>query len=242
MLVHDMILRKLQLHSDLGETEIAALRALPATERALVVHEDVVRQGDKPNVSAVVLEGMLGRYHTVASGRRQYLSFHIPGDMPDSQAMFIDVMDHALCAMSAARIALVPHASLRTLFKQCPPAGFAVWRETLVDAAIFRAAITNNSACAPRARLAHFFCEQYYRARAGGHAKQGACALPLTQIQLGETLGISLPSVSRALQQLRQTRAIEFERGRLEVRDWARLAAIGEFDPTYLHLSKVKRL
>jgi CRP-like cAMP-binding protein len=242
MLVHDVILRKLNLHSDLGKAEIAAICALPCLERALAAGEDVVCQGDRPKVSVAVIEGMLARYHTLPSGRRQYLSFHIPGDIPDSQALFIDVMDHAVCAMDAARVALIPHGALCALLDQHPQAAFAFWRETLVDAAIFRQAITNNSARSTEARLAHFFCEQYYRARAGGHARPGACALPLSQVQLGETLGVSLPSISRALQRLRRTRAVAFDRGWLEVRDWTRLAAIAGFDAAYLHLSKVRRL
>jgi hypothetical protein len=34
--------------------------------------------------------GMVARYHLLHNGRRQYLSFHIAGDMPDAQALFID--------------------------------------------------------------------------------------------------------------------------------------------------------
>lgn len=45
------------------------------------------------------MSGMVARYHLLRNGRRQYLSFHIAGDMPDSQALFIDKMDHAVCAI-----------------------------------------------------------------------------------------------------------------------------------------------
>ena len=73
----------------------------------------------------IVLQGMVARYHTLRSGRRQYLAFHIPGDMPDSQAIFIDVMDHSVCALGDATVALVPHAALVKLFKDCPTSAFA---------------------------------------------------------------------------------------------------------------------
>ena len=128
------------------------------------------------------------------------------------------------------------------LFKERPNVASAVWRETLTDAAIFRQAITNVGARPLRTRLAHFLCEQYYRARAGGHARPGSCRLPLTQTQIGEALGASLPSVSRALQALRRTRSMELRGGQLHVHDWNRLAALGDFHPGYLNLRKPSRL
>ena len=119
-------------------------------------------------MSAVVVSGILARYHLLPNGRRQYLSFHLAGDMPDSQALFIEKMDHAVCAMGSAVTALIPHKDLLSTFERRPSVGFAIWRETLIDAAIFREAITNNSARTTMARLAHLFCELFYRAKASG--------------------------------------------------------------------------
>jgi CRP-like cAMP-binding protein len=239
---HDVLIAKLREHSDLNGADLAAIRALPDTERRLSPDEDVVRQGDKPHVAAVVRRGMVARYHTLPTGRRQYLSMHIAGDMPDAQSLFIETMDHGVCAIDHVTVSLVPHAAVLTLFKERPSVGFAIWRETLIDAAIFREAITNNSGRPFQMRLAHFLCEQYYRARATGLAKTGSCALPLTQTQIGETLGMSLPSTSRALQGLRRTRAMELRGGELRIHDWDRMAKLGDFNPAYLHLRKPSRL
>lgn len=117
---HDILLRKLAEHSNLDPRAIAALRLLSATPRAVEPHEDIVRQGDKPNVSIVVVEGTLARYHALPSGRRQYLSLHIAGDLPDAQTLFLDVTDHAVCAMDKAVVALVPHAAILKLFEAKP--------------------------------------------------------------------------------------------------------------------------
>ena len=240
--VHDAIINKLQDHSEFDDADRTAIRALPHWERTLAPNEDVVRQGDKPKAAVVVIAGVVARYHTLRSGRRQYLSLHIAGDMPDAQAMFLETMDHAVCALGQAAVSLIPHDSLLALFKAQPNAGAAIWRETLIDAAIFREAITNNSARPLPTRMAHFFCEQYYRARAGGHAQAGACRLPLTQVQLGEVLGASLPSINRALRALRRTRTMTFEGGELRINDWARMAELGDFNAGYLRARKVRRL
>lgn len=233
---HDELIRKLGEHSVLSETDIATIRKLPGTVRTLGKNEDILRQGDKPTDAAVVLEGYVARYHTVPSGRRQYLSFHMSGDMPDAQTLFLETMDFSLCAMDKASIALVPHSAIIKLFLDSPDTGTAFWKETLIDAAIFREAITNNSSRNLLMRLAHFFCEQFYRAQRSRLVEADKFRMPLTQTQLGETLASSLPSISRALIELRKSKAVDFDGGYLHVKNWTKLVQIGDFNPAYLHL------
>jgi CRP-like cAMP-binding protein len=144
-------------------------------------------------------------------------------------------MDHAVCAMGPSLVALIPHRELLSTFERRPSVGFAIWRETLIDAAIFREAITNNSARTTIARLAHLFCELFYRARASGLTEGPTLKMPIGLAQLGETLGMSIATVNRTLLELRESRSAEFQRGRLQVTDWIRLVEIGQFNPSYLH-------
>jgi CRP-like cAMP-binding protein len=240
--MHGILLRKLSEHSDLDENDVAALRSLSHRGRTLAPNEDFIRQGDKPMMSALVTRGVVARYHMLRGGQRQYLSFHMTGDMPDAQSLFIERMDHAVCAIGEATIVLIPHDEICAMFEQRPPVGFAIWRETLIDAAIFREAITNNSSRPMVTRMAHLFCELYYRARAVGLTKPGSCRLPLHQGQIGETLGMSIVTVNRTLQVLRRTEAMEFRNGELAVLDWKKLVEVGEFDPNYLHLKRPSRM
>ena len=230
-----ILIRKLREHSRLTAEDIAAINALGHTVRELKSNEDLIRQGDDPDVSAVVVSGMVARYHLLQDGARQYLSFHMTGDMPDSQALFIDRMDHAVCAIGPAVIASIPHKELFAAFDRRPSLGFAIWRETLIDAAIFREAIPNKRARPMPARMAHLFCELFYRARASGLTTGDTFAAPISLVQLGETLGMSIASVNRTLQELRASRTMDFQRGLLQVNDWDGLVELAEFNPDYLH-------
>jgi CRP-like cAMP-binding protein len=238
----DILLRKLTKHSRVDAEDIAALQRLNFRSRAFAPDEDIVHQGDKPEISVLVLNGMVARYHTRAGGKRQYLSFHMTGELPDAQTLFLEQMDHSVCALGNAEIATVSHQELCSMFEGRPALAFAVWRETLIDAAIFREAITNNSNRPVLPRMAHLFCELYYRARAIGIAKPGSFAIPLHQGQIGETLGLSIVTVNRTLQMLRTTGTMDFRNGLLMVHDWKRLSATAEFDPGYLHLKKPGRM
>jgi CRP-like cAMP-binding protein len=235
---HQILIRKLREHSRLTSEDLAEINSLSHAIKELLQAEDLIRQGDDPNVSILVIQGMVARYHLLPDGRRQYLSFHMAGDMPDSQALFIDKMDHAVCAIGQALIATIPHKELLAAFNRRPTVGFAIWRETLIDAAIFREAITNNSARNMPARMAHLFCELFYRARASGLTDGHTFVAPISLVQLGETLGMSIATVNRTLQELRATRAVDFQKGELKVRNWQRLVETGQFNPAYLHLKK----
>ncbi len=237
-LAHRVLIRSLKKHSRLGDEEIARLESLTHAIREFQSNGDIIRQGDEPDAAAVVLSGMVGRYHLLASGHRQYLSFHLAGDMPDAQGLFIDRMDHAVCAIGRAVIAFIPHTALISAFKAYPSLAFAIWRETLIDAAIFREAITNNSARTMQARMAHLFCELFYRAQVSGLTNGNTFTLPISLGQLGEALGMAIATVNRTLHRLRTSGNMDFRDGMLVVNDWSRLTKLGEFDPRYLHVKK----
>jgi hypothetical protein len=86
--------------------------------------------------------------------------------------------------------------------------------------------------------MAHLFCELFYRARASGLTAESIWPAPVTLIQLGEALGMSIATVHRTLNELRASRAMDFQNGELIVKNWRRLTEIGQFDPHYLHLKK----
>lgn len=241
-LAHRTLARNLREHSRLADEDIEQITRLPFVARPYEPNEDVIRQGDTPTAVALVLSGMVGRYHLLSNGHRQYLSFHIIGDMPDAQGLFIEQMDHTVCALGHAVLAFIPHAEIVKAFKARPSLGFAIWRETLIDAAIFREAITNNSARPVLARMAHLFCELFYRARVSGVTKENRLLLPLNLVQLGEALGMAIATVKRTLRQLRAANSVDFRDGVLTVKNWEKLARLGEFDPRYLHLKRVPPL
>ena len=211
--VPELLLRKAMQHGTLLEADKAAILSLRPRTKLVSAGEDLVRQGDQPDVAIMVLSGMLARYHTLPTGDRQYVALHISGDLPDVQSLFLSVMDHSLCALDRSEVGILPHDQLRDLFLKRPGIGFAVWRLTLVDAAIFREAVTNIGARNHVARLAHLFCEQYVRSREANLVEGWSCSLPLNQGQIGQMLGMSHISVNRALNRLRKESLAEFRSG-----------------------------
>ena len=71
-----------------------------------------------------------------------------------------------------------------------------------------------------------------------GLTEDNKLAARISLVQLGETLGMSIATVNRTLQQLRVSQMVDFQRGEIEVKDWKRLTEVSQFDPAYLHLKK----
>ena len=131
-------------------------------------------------------------------------------------------------------MAFVPHETILGWMDRYPRIARALWRDTLVDGAIFREWIANVGARDALERLAHLLCEIFVRLQVVGLAQEDGCELPLTQNELGDAIGVSLVHVNRVLQELRGRELISLKRGTLVIKDWDGLKEVGQFDPAYL--------
>ena len=232
------LIRKLESILVLSDEERDVLRSVSGTIKTVGPRQDLVREGDRPSACCLILEGFAYRYELTHDGKRQIFSFHIPGDIPDLQSLHLDVMDHSLSALSACKVMFIPHETVRDLIRRCPRIGDAFWRDTLIDGAVFREWMLCLGRREAYGHMAHLLCELYVRLTAVGLTNGHEYAMPLTQAELGDALGLSTVHVNRTVQELRGEGLIAMRAGSVVILDWDRLREAGEFDPTYLHLKK----
>jgi CRP-like cAMP-binding protein len=112
-----------------------------------------------------------------------------------------------------------------------------MWIDTLVDAAIFREWIMNVGRRDARTRLAHLFCEFSLRLKLAGLGHHSDYELPMTQEQLGDATGLTPVHVNRTIKTMERDGLIQRSSARsIQIGDWRKLAKVGEFDSTYLHM------
>ncbi|MDX6806286.1 Crp/Fnr family transcriptional regulator [Terrihabitans rhizophilus] len=230
------LLRKLETIVTLTQGERDAIAGLPFMAREIKAGQDLVREHDRPSQCCLILEGHTFRYKLLADGKRQILSFHIAGDIPDLQSLHLRIMDHGLATLGAARVAFIPHEILRPFLHAHPRISDAFWRDTLIDAAIFREWVVNVGRRSAYSRLAHLLCENFVRMRAVGLAGPGSFEWPVTQEQLADATGLSAVHVNRTLTELRDHGLIDLARHKMVVKDWQGLQDAAGFEHTYLHL------
>jgi len=232
-----MLARRLGAIAPLGGDERRAVEQLPARIQVFEPQQDIVHDREILTRCAVLQEGWAFRYKLLDGGRRQILSFHVPGDAPDLQSLHLRPMDHGLATLTRATVAFVPHESLHDLARRFPALATALWRNTLIDGAIYRAWIATLGQRSAYGRLAHLLCELHRRLEAAGLVAGQTCTFPITQGELGNALGLSNVHVNRVLQELRAHDLISLQGRKLSILSWSRLAKAAEFDPAYLHLT-----
>jgi CRP-like cAMP-binding protein len=233
-----MILKSEKIYS-FSDEEKQALHDLPMEIMALEPNQDIVRIGDSPLQSFLVLEGFACSYKLTSEGNRQIMALHIPGDVPDLQTLYLKRIDCSIASISPCTIGFVQLEDLRRICERYPRLAAAFWRETLVDASILREWVVNIGRRDAYTRIAHLLCEFMVRLKAVGLVENGTFDFPITQANLADATGISSVHMSRALKALRVNGLIQTKkRMHLSVPDWEMLKKAGEFDPHYLHLEE----
>ena len=229
------LLRRLNTVSGLDDADIAAIRSLPINVRHWEAGRTIVSDGGRPTDCCLVIEGFCIRAKTTFSGQRQILSIHIAGEIPDLQSLHLHRMDHDLIAVVPSTLGFISHTSMRALTRANPNVAEVLWRDTLIDSAIFREWIVNVGQRPAASRLAHTVVELRKRLAITGRATGDTFDMPLTQEQISEALGITPVHANRIIRQLRDDGIVDINRGRVAVLDEAKLAELAQFDDRYLH-------
>lgn len=229
------LVRKLGAFVDLTDAEISALEKASSRPQRIEARADVIREGDVPTDVHLVTSGLACRYKLLDDGRRQIVAYLIPGDFCDFNVLILTRMDHSIAAISPIQMVWLSHDQMKELLGH---AGIvrAMWLATLVDEATLREWITNLGQRSAEHRLAHLFCELYLRMKIVGLVDGNEFELPVTQAELGDTLGLSTVHVNRSLQSLRAAQLVSFKDRRLVIEDMAGLKRLSGFRDNYLHL------
>ena len=195
-----------------------------------------MREGDEPTHCCLLVSGFAMRTKLVGDGGRQIVNFHISGDMVDLQNSMLGVADHNVQALTRIEAAFIPREAIVDIAFGRPAVGKALWIETLVEGAIQREWVANVGRRKSISRLAHLLCEFAYRLDAVGIGPECQYTLPMTQEQLADATGLTPVHVNRVLKTLDEMGLVQKLKGSVQIHDFAGLADIGDFRPTYLHL------
>lgn len=205
-------------------------------DRTFLAGEDMVNQSRPTEGVFVILEGFACRYKLLRDGRRQIVGFLLPGDLCDLRTLLLRRMDHSISALSLVTAAALSPSAVADLICTQPRLTRALWSMTAVEDSITREWVVNVGYRTAFERVAHLFCEVYWRLEAVGLTGRNQCRLPMTQIELGDTLALSSVHVNRTLMHMRRTDLVKLQGGMLEFPSRQALEEAAGFDPMYLHL------
>ena len=234
--------RKLRRFAELSDEEVTLLVEMVSTWAERPGGTDLVREGDRPQATRLLLSGWACRYKMLPAGNRQIVGFLLPGDTCDLHVTLLDVMDHGIALVADSRVVALTTEALESAMRRHQGIATALHCSTLVDEAILREWLTSAGRRDAYARVGHLICELWHRLKAIGQVdEREQFHFPLTQEQLADALGLTGVHVNRMLRKLREDRLVTLGERRLRLLDPERLAAVSGFDPTYLHQGKEKQ-
>lgn len=236
------LIRKLKSFTRLSVLDRQALEAAAAEkQRRLGAREDIICEGDNPSHVNLILDGWACRYKQLEDGRRQIISFFLPGDLCDTHIYVLRAMDHSIGTLTPVTFAEISRESLTQVTNRHSRIAQALWWDTLVSASVQREWTVNLGQRSATERVCHLLCELFLRLRAVGLTEGDRCLLPVTQADLADAMGLSTVHINRTLQELRGNGLIVLKGRYLTIPDLSALQVASLFNPNYLHLDHVGR-
>lgn len=212
--------------SQLDEDELQALGLAERDQRRWPARREIVAEGAPVREPRALLSGWACRQRILSDGRRQILSFVLPGDLigvcpqsnPVSSTTILAVTEVVTCAVPDAR------ADKRGLAE-------AYALSTALDEHFLFAQITRLGRLSALERLADWILETHDRLLFAGMADPDRLPLPLTQEFLADTLGLTSVHVNRTLQTMRRDGLLTSRAGMIVLPDRDRLERLVDYKP-----------
>jgi CRP-like cAMP-binding protein len=210
-----------------------AIMRLARQARSFPARQDIARENAPETIIRILTEGMACRYKMMPGGRRAITGYVLPGDFCDLGVFVSGRSGACIASLTPCRVAEIPLALMTELLAR-PGVLRALFEMAVAEAAILREWLANMGQELSEQRVAHLICEMRKRMEAAGMAQDGELHLPLTQEELGESVGISTVHVNRVLQRLKADGLIQLHGRTVTIPDLARLETFAEFEPGYL--------
>ena len=167
------------------------------------------------------------------------MTFLIPGDLCDVHVFLAKSMDHSIGTITPVRVAMISLDRIMDVFTQHPRVSAALWWSSMQEEAMLRERIVSLGRRDARGRVAYLLCELLWRHAAVGLNRNGSFSLPLTQTELGDTLGLTPVHVNRVLKDFRARHLIAMKHRMIDLLDIPGLQDIAGFTKDYLRLGGV---
>lgn len=176
-----------------------------------------------------VRTGILCKYKSDGSGRRQIVSLRFPGEgiLPSPSRA-----DYGIQAIVRSEVMVGKDEDFYPIIAKHPEINPFLFRLVQREASISHEWLLNCGRRDSTARVAHFLCEVAARTGVDGESK--VLRLPFTQQQIADITGQTSVNVNRVFAELERQQLIHREGRMVEFLDWEELQRVGSFQPDYL--------
>lgn len=200
-----------------SEEELAFIERFRRRESTLDAGAAILREGESSEFLFTLRAGWAFRYRSLSDGRRQILSFLLPGDFLGLQAELSGQLPHGVEALTPVRLCVFPRNELWDLYRGFPGLAYDLtWLSAHEELIVDENLLTVGRRSAVE-RIAMLLVHLYKRARSVGEGDESGVNFPLNQQHIADALGLSLVHTNKSLRRLHAYGLHELSANRLRI-------------------------
>ena len=199
----DHLVTKLSHYVALDDAERGRLSSIRTRLVSFERDELLFREGDHNQDLYIVQSGWLFNYIDAPDGQRQIVNIYHPGDVIGFPDMALRERTTNLFAVEAGAICPFPKESMADLYRNSPRLAALMLTIALREETVLIDRLRTFSRSSARARVAYLYLELHARLQVSQKGAQtDMLYMPLNQQEIGDAVGLTNVSVSRACKQL----------------------------------------
>ena len=195
----------------------------------------LVQEGRRCDEFFWVHTGWLMAFRQLPDGGRQIFNFWLPGEMAGVELLAFSAASYSVATMTACRISRLARGSIdaEDVF---PGGSAALTMLACRNSLILRERIVSLGRRTAFCRVAHLLLE--LGLRAGLTCGETMAPLPLTQLEIADSTGLTAPYVNRIFRTMRERGFLKVLKEGCVLRDAEKLMKLVEFRPHYLMMDR----
>ena len=236
------LVRKLGVFIRLSDKELSMLRELGSELNEFEQDTNFVTVGEPLSNVYLLEKGWAIRHKLTLAGERMITNFVLPGDFFCVNAPLFDVSDHSVTAVTSVTVAKISIEKFIDAMKVSPRIALAIAWCAAKEESLIEEHLVNTNKRTAYARLAHLLIELWRRLEIRKLTDGGRFPLPVTQLDLADSLGLSIWYVNRLIQKMRRDRLVSIDARaprQVQIANPRGLAKAAGFESEYLHYTEV---
>lgn len=227
------LIARLERYTELTAGERAAIVEAGVGHRTIATGERLIDENAPNQHLYIVEEGWLHASRNLVSGARQILRLHYPGDLVGTSSIAWARASTTLTALSPGSVTPVPKVALGRLFKAQPRLAALLYAVAAAEDVAMSDRLTSLGRTNAVERLATLLLDMLARLRLTRDAPVDTIDLPLTQIDIGDALGLTSIHVNRTFRVMESRGMIVREGRRVRLPNEAALVEMVGFINRY---------
>lgn len=191
----------------------------------------IQEEGGRTEFLFTILDGVAIRFVTLDDGRRQIVNFMFPGDLIGLQGAFDEDLNNSVEALVPIRLCRFRRKEFLALIQEHPRLGYDItWLAAKEESALEGHLVSLGQRSA-KERVVFLAVWLLDRALATGIASKGnILAIPVTQSQIADMLGLSLVHTNRTIRALDRDGLVRWTSREICVPDMEKASEFASFE------------